>query len=311
MELVEAASSVSFKNILLATDLSAASEKALLYARAFSRDQHSHVHTIHVSAPGDYQLLCPEAFAETFNPLEPGGNVGSGLLRGLLRGLPHEVPLRGNKVWEIIEDVALRNEIDLLIVGTHGRTGVQKMLFGSVAEEVFRDTSCPVLTVGEHVKKPASGFRGQKVLLATDCRPTSLAPHFAAAICEDLGGELTVLVVGDANPANQPWIRQRIKDQLGSAAPQLNSLFPRPVFLVENGDPPDQILRVAATLDADLIVLGAHHPRDVRNAAHFPWSTASQVIAAARCPVLTVRDRRVAGSVEERSLSEVALTMGR
>src|SRR5215471_21184552 len=152
MKTLEPTVSVSFKNILLATDLSPASERALQFAQAFARE-HAAVHTLHVSGADNYQLLCPEAFATTFNA---AGNDRSStkILSGLLEGLPCEVPVHGSHVWEVIADVAARNEIDLLILGTHGRKGMQKLLFGSVAEEVFRAVNCPVLTVGSDVAKP-------------------------------------------------------------------------------------------------------------------------------------------------------------
>lgn len=287
MPTLESPPAVSFKNILLATDLSPVSEKALLYARALAREHESAVYTVHVSGPDEYQLLCPEAFAETFNQFERDEAACSRILRGLLRGLPHEAPLEGGQVWKIVKDVAVRNEIDLLIVGTHGRTGVQKVLFGSVAEEVLRDVSCPVLTVGTQARKPNDPFTISHVLLATDCCPGSVVPHYAAAICVKFGANLTVLAVEKELPASATLSPQWVKTELASIAPQLTSLRPEPLFLLENGDPPDKILQTAEAMDADLIVLGAHHPRDVRAASHLPWATASQVIAGSSCPVLT------------------------
>ena len=291
MPILEAPPAISFKNILLATDFSPASDNALLYARAFAREHESAVYTVHVSGPDEYQLLCPEAFAESSNQFERDGVACSGILRGLLRGLPHEVPLQGGQVWKIIKDVAARNEIDLLIVGTHGRTGVQKVLFGSVAEEVFRDVSCPVLTVAAQARKPSDPFKISRVLLATDCCPGSVAPHYAAAICAKYSATLTALVVGKEFPAGGTVSSQDVKAELASIAPQLTLLSSEPLLLRENGDPPDKILQTAKRMDVDLIVLGAHHPRDVRTASHLPWATASQVIAGSICPVLTCATR--------------------
>jgi nucleotide-binding universal stress UspA family protein len=287
MPTLEAPPVVSFKNILLATDFSPASERALLYARAFAREHDSFVYTVHVSGPDEYQLLCPEAFTETFNQLEHDGTVGLGILRGLLRGLPSEVPLDGGQIWKTVKDVAVRNEIDLLMVGTHGRTGLQKVLLGSVAEEVFRDAPCPVLTVGAQARKPSDPFKISKVLLATDCCPGTVAPLYAAAICAKFGAALTALVVGEELSSNHHVTPQLIKEKLSAAAPELMSLDPAPIFLTEHGDPTERILKAAETMDAGLIVLGVHHPANVRTASHVPWGTASQVIAGSSCPVLT------------------------
>lgn len=313
MESVEqavAGTTISFKNVLLATDLSGSAEMALSYGRAFARDG-ADVHVVHVSGLDDYQLLCAEAFATTFDQEAYAGNDQSGALRELLQGLPREVPVHGRRVWEIIGDVARRNEVDLVIVGTHGRTGVPKLMLGSVAEEVLRDISCPVLTVGARAKAPNGGLVIKKVLLATDCSPHSLAPIYASSICERFGGELTVLVVGKESPRSHSVIHQEVREQITSIAPQLMSLNPKPLFLLQTGKPADKILQAAEDMDADLIILGAHHPRDVRTASHLPWAIATQVIARAHCPVLTVRDARATDPDERWNLSNSLLMNGR
>jgi nucleotide-binding universal stress UspA family protein len=295
MKSVEQPTLTSLKNVLLATDLSPSSAMALRYAQALGREHGTQVHTLHVSGPDDYQLLCPEAFATTFNGTQGAPQCDSEVLSGLLQGLPCEVPRRGSKVWEVIADVVARNEIDLLILGTHGRKGLQKLLFGSVAEEVFRNVSCPVLTVGSDVANPVPGcLKIGTVLLATDFNPHSAAPAYAHSLCEQFSAELNVLhVAGKDEPSSgMPW--RQVRDQITSIAPRVMDLGRKPVFLVEYGEPATKILLVAEELEADLIVLGAHHPRDLRTASHLPWATAARVISRAKCPVLTVRDQDTA-----------------
>ena len=293
MKTLEPAASVSFKNILLATDLSPDSERALQFAQAFARE-HAAVHTLHVSGVDNYQLLCPEAFATTFNTARDY-HSSTKVLRGLLEGLPSEVPLHGSHVCEVIADVAARNEIDLLILGTHGRKGLQKLLFGSVAEEVFRAVNCPVLTVGSDVAMPdPDGPAIKHVLLATDCNPNSLAPSYAAGLCQRFAAGLIGLYVAEKDDNPRGDRPSRPETGLLAIAPEIRDLKQRAEFTVEYGDPAAKILQVAAERDADLIVLGAHAPRDVRTASHLPWATASRVISDAACPVLTVRDRALA-----------------
>lgn len=289
MQTYEPTVSVSFKNILLATDLSPASERALQYAQAFARD-HASVRTIHVSGRDDYQLLCPEAFSATFNAARDYRSAAR-VLRGLLEGLPSEVPVHGTRIWEIIADVAVRHEIDLLVLGTHGRKGLQKLVFGSVGEEVLRDVACPVLTIGSDAKIPNyEGLKIEKILLATDCNPDSLAPIYAVRLCEHFGAGLIALHV-TANVADDPVTSiVELQKRVAAIAPEVKGLQPSPRFSVEAGEPTNKILQVADDLGADLIVLGARMPRDVRTASHMPWATAARVIAGAACPVLTVRD---------------------
>jgi nucleotide-binding universal stress UspA family protein len=248
------------------------------------------VHTLHVSGSDNYQLLCPEAFAATFNAPRDY-RAATKVLRGLLEGLPCEVPVHGTRIWEIIADVAARNEIDLLILGTHGRKGVQKLLFGSVAEEVFREVACPVLTVGSEAKMPdRAGLKITSVLLASDCSILSLAPAHAARLCRRFSATLVGLYVvepGEKPRADCPF---ELEKQLVAMAPEINELECRHQFMVEHGEPGATILKTASDVGADLIVLGAHAPRNVRTVSHLPWATAARVIAGAACPVLSVRD---------------------
>lgn len=285
---------ISLKNILLATDLSASSKMALQYARALAHEHGASVHALHVGGPDEYQLLCPEAFAATFDRV-PDGVDGLQVLRVLMTGLPHEVPLHGNKVWEVISDVARRNEIGLVVLGTHGRKGLGKLLFGSIAEEVFRNVGCPVLTVGADAEPPKLDATGHlemnRILLATDFNPWSEAPVFARRFCERFDAELNALhVVTTAEPEGEglPW--QKVKEAVLAAAPEVMELRQKPFFLVEYGDAATKILLVAEEIEAGMIVLGAHHPSEGGSPSHVPWATAARVIAGARCPVLTVRD---------------------
>lgn len=289
MKTLEPTVAVSFKNILLATDLSPASERALQFAQAFARE-HAAVHTLHVSGADNYQLLCPEAFATTFNMTRDNRSANQ-VLSGLLEGLPSEVPVHGSHVWEVIADVAARNEIDLLILGTHGRKGLQKLLFGSVAEEVFRFVTCPVLTVGSDVATPdPDGPAIRQILLATDCNPNSLAPSYAGWLCRRFAAGLVAVYVMEKDQPQREECTFHLENQLLAMAPEIRDLKRRPEFIVEFGDPAAKILNLAVERDANLIVLGAHAPRDVRTASHLPWATASKVISGAACPVLTVRD---------------------
>jgi nucleotide-binding universal stress UspA family protein len=290
MSTLEQAVSVSFKNILLATDLSPASERALECARTLARDR-SAVHTLHVSGSDNYQLLCPEAFSATFNTIQENGRGATHVLKELLKGLPCQVPVHGSRIWEVIADVTARNEIDLLILGTHGRRGLNKLLFGSVAEEVFRDVTCPVLTVGADAKtfRP-SGFEIKNVLLASDFNPKSFAPIYAAWLSQRFDARFFGLHVVSSEDDWPNANCYHVEEQLVNMAPEIKDLKSRPEFMVEFGEPAAKILQVAGEISADIIVLGAHAPRDVRTVSHLPWATAGRVISCAPCPVLTVRD---------------------
>jgi len=292
MNTLEPALSLSLKNILLATDFSQGSDMALKHARAIAARHSSHVHTIHVAAPDCYQLLNPEAFAITFSEAESWKNPTDVLL-GLMQGLPAQVPLHPGAVWEVVKEIVQRNEIDLLVLASHGRHGIPRLVLGSVAEEVFRNVSCPVLTVGPDVKPcNTNELKIRRVLLATHFEVNSIAPLYAKWLCNDFRAELTVLHVADERQqTDHQGSTNELANQLRSVVPDVASLWRKPIFAQAYGLPSAKILDVARETHADVIVLGARHPEPARINSHLPWATAARVIAEAPCPVLTVRQK--------------------
>ena len=293
MKTLEPVNALSLKNILLATDFSPGSEMAVKYAQAIAQRHASRVHTIHVNSPNSYNLLDPEAFAVTFNGPEANSRNVADVLHGLLQGLPSQTPLQQGAVWKVIRDVVERNEIDLLVLASHGRHGIPRLVLGSVAEEVFRNVSCPVLTVGPDVKPCHSReLKIKKVLLATHFEIGSTAPSHAALLCNEFGAELTVLHVADENKLPESGENgKELAQRLSSTVPPEACLWRKPVCVVKYGLPSANILEVAQQMRADLIVLGARHPEPAKINSHLPWATAARVIAEARCPVLTVRQK--------------------
>jgi nucleotide-binding universal stress UspA family protein len=294
MKTLEPAVSLSLKNILLATDFSSVSGMAAKYAHAIARRHSSRVHTIHVTAPDSYHLLDPDAFAITFNGAAAEAEDVPAVLQNLLKGLPSQTPLHQGTIWKIISDVVERNEIDLLILASHGRHGISRMVLGSVAEDVFRNVSCPVLTVGPDVRPcHRREIRIKNVLLATHFESGSSAPMYAARVCNEFGAELTLLHVIDGNGHKHAINREtrELAQRLYSAVPAEAGLWRPPACMIKHGLPSAQILEVARGTGADLIVLGARHPEPAKINSHLPWATAARVIAEAGCPVLTVRQR--------------------
>lgn len=293
MKTLEPAVSLSLKNILLATDFSPGSAMAVKYAQAIARRHASRVHTIHVTAPDSYHLLEPDAFAITFNGATAQAENIPEVLHSLLEGLPSETPLQQGTIWKVISDVVERNEIDLLILASHGRHGISRMVVGSVAEDVFRNVSCPVLTVGPDVRPcHRREIKIKNVLLATHFEKGSSAPMHAARVCNEFGAELTLLHVAEGhNGVNSVEGTRQLSQRLYSAIPAEACLWRQPTCIIKYGLASAQILDVARESAADLIVLGARHPEPAKINSHLPWATAARVIAEAKCPVLTVQQR--------------------
>jgi universal stress protein A len=167
---------LELKRICVPTDFSEAAERALLYGVTLAETLSAQLHVLHVLQDVGDIVAHPDftrhgdSARKYFNELalEAGGPEGEDeqtihFLRTLQQGAEkqfEEAPLGdrmnalgairairyGNPVEEIIK-YAERHEIDLLVLGTHGRTGWKRMLMGSVAERVVRGAPCPVLTV--------------------------------------------------------------------------------------------------------------------------------------------------------------------
>ncbi|HEX7285402.1 MAG TPA: universal stress protein [Candidatus Angelobacter sp.] len=284
----EPAVSLLLKNVLLATDLAeTSSEKALKYAQGLAQRLGSRLHAIHVSGSDSYQLLEPEALAVTFHELRDASQHPTDVLKSLFQGLPTQISLRNGGIWEVINDVVARTEIDLLVLGTHGRTGIPKLIQGSVAEQVFRNVSCPVLTVGPDAKVSGNGPHNiERVLLATDLAPNAASHFYAGWFSKEFQAKMTVMrVMSDTGMGRRqqlvPELKQVISGELNLAA--------EPECRIEYGPAAPCILEVARAWPADLIVLGARHPKSSEVNTRSPWAVASRVIAEAECPVLTVR----------------------
>ena len=103
-------------------------------------------------------------------------------------GLSHDAAVvRSVGIWPALEKAISDCNADMIVLGTHGRTGAQKVLLGSAAEEIFRRARVPVLTIGPSVRKNIhNGAHFNRVLFATDFTPESLAAApYAVSFAEE------------------------------------------------------------------------------------------------------------------------------
>jgi nucleotide-binding universal stress UspA family protein len=291
MKVMDAKTRVVVRNILMAVDFSPSSNGALAYAAALARRYGSRIYLAHVIRPDVYQLVSPEAMETVLEQTRHYAEqqMAKILVSGRLRGIPHQVLLGQGELWTIFSKLIEEHEIDLVVVGTHGRTGLEKMLIGSVAERVFRLAPCPVLTVGPRVSgEVPEGAELQRVLYATNFSPTSdSAAAYALSLAQEQQATLTLLHVADRAReiarAETPAVIERLK----ALVPAEADLWCTPRYEVEFGSPADGILKVADEYKADLIVMGVRHPDF--SFSHLPPATAYKVVCRAHCPVLTVR----------------------
>jgi nucleotide-binding universal stress UspA family protein len=299
---------VSLKNILFATDFSEVSEAALPYVAAMSLRYGGMVHVAHVLP--EINLVRPSAIdpvtiGSIYEDAHSSTQEKIQEVAGRLGGFPHRTYIRHGKVSEVLSEIIRENEIDLLVAGTRGRTGMGKLLLGSVAEELFRKSTCPVLTVGPKAPKlaglPKNHGNGQippidvefrQILYAHDFAHSLGAASYAFSLAREFRARLILLHVieeyGDHLHDRPGPIAAALRD-LEELQPEDALLRYSPDPVVQFGSPADHILQTAAEWHADLIVLGAR-PEHVDAATHLPWKTAHKVVARANCPVLTVRE---------------------
>lgn len=145
---------MDFKKILFATDFSPASEAALKYGTALARDSGALLLIAHVE-----ELPMPYAGGEMYfaQPEYPNPEVKKMLeaIVPLDKNVRYEHRLVMGTAADDIVRVANEEGADLIVIGTHGRTGLMRVLMGSVAESVMRLATCPVLTVKQASKAPS------------------------------------------------------------------------------------------------------------------------------------------------------------
>ena len=312
MELTETVpnATISIKNLLFATDFSETSATAFLYAIAISRHYGSTLHATHVVTESAFVMSSGWADPTLIGTAyENERNLAQAKMHHLatrMEGVPHQTWVCTGEFWDAISEVISVNRIDLLVSGTHGRTGMSKLLMGSAAEQILRRAHCPVLTVGPGVSGQSgplaqrgghgdlvpAEIRVQRIVYATDFSPQSLAAKpLAFSLAREFQAQLTLLhVIEDhADLIRKPGPIARANGRLEELASREEYLSRRPNPVVEYGSAADRILEVASEHHADLIVLGVRPPGYLGVATHIPWATVPKVVAGARCPVLTVR----------------------
>jgi nucleotide-binding universal stress UspA family protein len=296
MNTTKIAQRIQLKNILYATDFSRAADMAFPYAAEFARRFGAKFYAVHARTPENYVLAAPEAWSTANAEYEKQENALKEVLRSDLPDIETEVLTAEGGVWPILKSVIDEKKIDLLVLGTRGRTGIGKFFLGSVAEEIVRQAPCLVLTVGPHSpSEPPCEGRFREILYATDFSEESLAAApYAISLAQEHQARLTLLHVIEKSGAGD-WMRP---DELEASAvqhmqnlvPENTELWCAPRYTAREGKPAETILAVSKNRKSDLIVLGVRKPEGIPGGAtHFPTAVAHKVIAHAVCPVLTVR----------------------
>jgi nucleotide-binding universal stress UspA family protein len=299
MKTLEAGKRIALSNILFATDFSPHSNMALPYALAMARQYGAKLYGAHVLPPDDYLFVAPDLRPAHVQLQEDLQREAVARLEEQIREVPHEALSGVGDIWSVLSRLIGEHDIGLLVVGTHGRTGARKLLMGSVAEKIFRQAACPVLSVGPNVSgKPSGKIQFQQILFATDLSEASLAAlPYAISTAEEDQAELALLHVVEQPAAgikNVEVVRANLIRRLEELVPAAAEPWCQVKCLVEFGrqfaPPAERILEVARDRAADLIVLGVRGSHGaLSTVTHLGQTTAQHIVALATCPVLTVR----------------------
>ncbi len=292
---VDGTNRVLLTKILVTTDFSEVSDHALDYAISLARRYDARIYLAHVITPDPFQFAEPQLAQATYEKVRQAAEEGITdiLISGKLRGVPHEVLMEEGNVWPTLEKLIVEHEIDLVVVGTHGRGKVQKILIGSVAEEIFRQADCAVLTVGPGVKgETAKEIELKNILFATDFGPgAEKAAAHAFSLAQEHGARLSLLHVIESAAAytEESVARQREINivRMRQLMPKGSENWCKIEFHVTFGAAVEEILLSAREIKADLIVMGAKPRKSL--AGHAPLTIAYNVVTKAPSPVLTVR----------------------
>jgi nucleotide-binding universal stress UspA family protein len=304
--------------ILCPVDFSECSRHALEQAAALARECRAPVIALHAFAVApvterDVIRRARERAAGAPIVLEPahGSSEKGDAVRTELRQFVDSVGTGGAVVQldiaegDPIDAIVRASEAlraDLIVMGTHGRSGMNRLILGSVAEAVLRQAACPVLTVPRRAD-PTASLAFARILCAVDFSSASLrALQYAAELAPAVGAELCALHVVELITGDGDGLRDEIADAATdyrqafreAALERLETMVPAALgddrnvrHMVTIGRPHREIVRIAEDERFDLIVMGV----EARSAADLLLfgSTTQHVLRRSPCPVLTVR----------------------
>ncbi len=281
----EAATQLRLKNVLYATDLSFAAERALPYALEIARRYKAKIYALHVIRPDVYRQVPPEISPQLALDAEVFRQESKKDLEEQLRGVPYEIIFEPGNFWRTFSDLIHEKHIDLVVFSTHGRSGLQNLLVGSVAEEMLRRVPCPVLAVGPAVTvKPRQNAGLNRIVFATDFSTESLAAvPYAISLAQEHRAEL-ILLHSLEDGGDVPAMLRALHQLVPFGA----DLRCAPNCVVVRGAPAAKILDVAEGHGADLIILGVRQKKEFMQ-QHLAGSGVYRIVTKATCPVMIVR----------------------
>ncbi len=278
----------SFERILVPTDFSDVSKHALAYAKNIARQYQSHLFLVHVNQPTN-PIAPPETVwvdEGAMQQLEEQLQQAGAALRS--EGFKADSLSVTGAIQSEILSLIEKNKIDLIVMGTYGRKGFDRFLFGSATEAVSRHMHCRTLVIGPNaVPATHQKWHPKRLICATTFDPDSAwIAAYAYHLSVQFQAEFMLINVENPSQAreSEDWrqFENEFKKSLAGGISSHNAVR----TLLSDSVPAHKIVEIAKERNADLIVLGAHTASNITS--HLAPGTAPQVFIEAPCPVLTL-----------------------
>lgn len=285
-------SAIHIKEILAATDFSERATLAAKVAARLAKQLRCGLLVLYAVAPQAYiadgELLPVMEEAEVECAREQLHAYAAKIPQ--LRTTKHEEIVLRQLAVDAVSEIVETRRVDLVVVGSSGRSGLGKLVLGSVAEATVRRVHCPVLVVGPNCANHHGSLK--TMVFATDIPVSSLrAAQYAMSIAGESGSALVVMHVlsSDIGERDIPSEKQSARETLRQLVPDDVEFKAHVNFEIMVGDRAEEIVRLAKDKKAGLIIMGVQ--KNGVLADHAQWATLSKVVRSAHCPILAVQSQ--------------------
>jgi nucleotide-binding universal stress UspA family protein len=275
--------------IMFATDLSPENRNAFRLACGMANALKAKLLIVHAGEPDENRL-------DNWSGVDPDAQFAKFVPESF--GIDYKYLVQPGDPAKLIRSIERSHNVDLIVLGTHGRTGMDRLFTGSVAEKVIRAANCPVVTLRQEtpVHLPTIDGTGKRILVPTDFSAQSYAAiAFASSIAGPIHAKITILNVAGATTSQGRTTAKRSNEsgissdellqQLKHVTPTTSGVeFEHEVL---RGDASAKIVRYANDRKFDFVVLGTHGRSGLGRA--LVGSVAEQVVRNCRSPVICVK----------------------
>jgi nucleotide-binding universal stress UspA family protein len=286
---------ITITKILCPVDFFPASDAAVNYAAGLAENYDASVHLLHVITPvaaGAYEYAIDTT--EIIRSMEESSMQEMNRLVAKMKmaGIKAEPELRVGDVYDEIKRTIEIEKPDLIVMGTHGRRGMERWFMGSTTEKLLRHSPVPLVTISAATERAFNAPRFRRILVTTDFSegtPDALA--YAFSVAQENESRVTLLhvlhdVSADLSGKYRDSLINGVRKQLEELVPPEARNWCDIVTCVETGTPYRIILRELEDEKIDLLVMNIHGKGMLDRA--LLGSTAERVVRAAPCPVMMI-----------------------